>query len=81
MNTYHFELHGKCPVDDTLDVYEVELKSKFFIPCEDILDFIKDHSLLVMYQEELSKKIKNHFSNCGVKVIGDHSGIVVVCSL
>tara|TARA_R100001443_G_scaffold26859_1_gene40191 strand:+ start:943 stop:1188 length:246 start_codon:yes stop_codon:yes gene_type:complete len=81
MNTYHFELHGKCPVDDTHDVYEVELKSKFFIQCEDIVDFIKDHSLLIIYQEPLSRKIKDKFTNCEVKVTGYHSGIKVVCTL
>ena len=81
MNHYHFELHGKCPVDDTHNVYEVELKSKFFIPCEDIVDFIKDHSLLIIYQEPLSGKIKEKFTDCEVKVTGYHSGIKVVCTL
>ena len=76
--THDFELTATCPVDGTLDRYDVRVAVTRTLPVEEILEAVKGAPQKA-YQEEITAHLAKVLG-ARVTTRGTHSGIVTTCS-
>lgn len=77
--THEIKIYGICPVDLSLDVYQLEIETMRILPVEDIISAI--NSLKgPLYQEEMTKNLAEKLK-CSIRSIGYHSGFKTTCEV
>lgn len=76
--THHLEVTATCPVDDTLDRYDVTVAVRRVLPVEDILKAV-EHLPAKAYQEDITVRLAKELG-ARVTTRGVHSGIVTTCT-
>lgn len=76
MNIYNFKLVCRCPNDNTVNIYDVVIKSKKIIQVEDFNKFQSKIYNEKYYQEQIYELLKKYSDD--VKVFGTHLGVKVV---
>lgn len=78
MNKYKIEFTAKCPNNSmVVDKYKLTLKTENLIQVEEIIAYVEMLQRESVFQEDLTKKIAEHF-NCTAKIIGWHFNVKVV---
>ena len=72
--TYRTNAICKCPVDDTLDVYAVEISAPLMLKVEDINAALADLRDKTMFQEDLTSALAKALG-AAVTTSGWHSGV------
>jgi hypothetical protein len=80
--TYRLRTWARCPVDDSVDVYDVEIEAEF-LQVERILDAVAKYgagedSDEGWFQEDLTRDLA-HALSAKVTTVGIHSGVETVC--
>jgi len=63
-----------CPVDQTLDVYDVTIETGRVIPVETILETVAALADREIFQEDLTVYLAKEL-RCTVTTVGTHSGV------
>lgn len=78
MNKYKIDFTAKCPNNTiVIDKYKLTLKTERLIEVESIIEFLNTLKEDVIFQEDLTKKIAEHF-NCTAKLVGWHFNVKIV---
>lgn len=77
--THEIEVRGICPVDLSLDVYQVKISSMRIVQVEDIISVVNDLKW-PLYQEEMTQQLAEKLK-CSVCSVGYHSGVKTTCEV
>jgi len=78
IHTYNFKLVCRCPNDDSVNIYDVQIKSDDQIQVEDFSKFQRRIYHEKYYQEEIYEILQAAYDN--VELIGTHLGVKVISS-
>lgn len=74
---HQFRVHGRCPVDNTMDVYDVTITARTLVKVEDILAAVGALKW-PLYQEQMTTQLAGVLG-CHVRSVGYHSGVKTTC--
>jgi hypothetical protein len=75
--THELTIHGRCPVDDAIDTYEVAVEAARMVKVEDILGAVAALPQPA-FQEDITQTLAAKLG-CRVTTIGYHSGVKTTC--
>ena len=75
MYIYQFKLVCRCPNDESVNIYDVEINSDAIIEVEEFVKIQKRIYNQLMFQEDLFEILKSRFDS--VKLTSDHLGVKV----
>jgi hypothetical protein len=79
MNVKHeLTIYGKCPVDESMDRYEITIETNRIVMVEDILNAAQDLPSPVF--QEIATMFLAQRLGCRVTTVGYHSGVKTTCS-
>ena len=76
MHLYQFKLVCRCPNDESVNIYDVEINSDVIIEVEEFVKIQKRIYNQLMFQEDLFEILKSRFDS--VKLTSDHLGVKVI---
>ena len=76
MHLYQFKLVCRCPNDESVNIYDVEINSDAIIEVEEFVKIQKRIYNQLMFQEDLFEILKSRFDS--VKLTSDHFGVKVI---
>lgn len=74
---HELTIHGRCPVDDAIDTYEVTVEAARVVKIEDILAAVEALPQPA-FQEDITQKLAAKLG-CRVTTVGFHSGVKTTC--
>lgn len=75
---HRLKIVALCPVNDSHDIYEVEVVTDAVLPVEEILDAVAELTRQPIYQETLTEELADRLK-ATVTSYGSHSGVRTVC--
>jgi NADPH-dependent 7-cyano-7-deazaguanine reductase QueF len=73
--THQLTCTARCPIDDSVDVYDVTIDTDRQISVESILEQTAKYRDWTIYQEDLTKHLGQQLEGCTVTTHGAHSGV------
>lgn len=83
MTSHEFTAMARCPVNGSLDCYQVTVATIFDIQVEKILAVAAKFREERIYQEDFTRQLFVALANAGVVVttVGYHSGVKTTCQI
>ena len=76
MHLYQFKLVCRCPNDESVNIYDVEIQSQEMIEVEEFSKFQDKIYDDVLFQEDVFELLKELYQN--VQIVGYHNGVKVI---
>lgn len=76
---YELSFVGKCPADDSDDIYRVIVEATDIVPVEDILRAVKALPEK-QFQEAITAQLSKALGGVRVITVGYHSGVKTTCT-